>query len=208
MSEYASILNVFRRDLATNKLVLHDYAHPDFETLATAPWIASEKYDGMNMRLIMKDGEFSVRGRTDRASIPPMLFEHCMALEDSVRSIGDNCVLYGEGVGPKIQRGGYGTEQHFVLFDVKINYWWMEPHSVTEIADILNIPCTDFTAPHTLETMVEFALAGPVWTRSDGTIGEGIVARPLGGLLHRNARPIRVKIKERDFAPLRNQEET
>jgi hypothetical protein len=51
-------------------------------------------------------------------------------------------ILYGEGYGPGIQKGGgnYGSDQSFVLFDIKIGPWWLRREDVLEIADKLMIP--------------------------------------------------------------------
>lgn len=210
MSGYDSILNVFKRDQATNMITLGDYSHPDFATLRDVNWEATEKFDGTNVRLILSNGVFEVRGRTDNAQIPAPLFNHCMNLDKRLWDTFENesVILYGEGVGPKIQKGGgrYGSEQHFVLFDVKIGNWWLERDAVADIADKIGVPHVDVQQVATLRQLVYRILLGPVPSSVDGEPCEGWVARPVGGLLHRNGKPIRVKIKERDFGPLRNTE--
>lgn len=206
---YDSILNVFKRDQATNLIVLGNYSHPDFRTLRDVEWEATEKYDGTNIRLTVDNGVFSVGGRTESAQIPTPLFAHCDGLRDSVidmfKQNSDVVTLYGEGVGPKIQKGGgrYGDSQHFVLFDVQIGKWWLERHAVADVANELGIPHVTVQQTDTLRNLVYRMLLGPVLSSVDGEPCEGWVARPVGGLLHRNGKPIRVKIKERDFGPLR-----
>ncbi len=207
MSEYASILNCWTRDRKTNHLIPGQWAHPDFATLADCPWVGTEKLDGTNVRLILTgDGEFTVRGRTDRAALPPALLDHCRTLEPAMRYMfPDGAVVYGEGVGPRIQKNGgrYGPEQHVQVFDVKVGDWWLTRESVANVAASLGVPTARVVGEMTLRLWVESALLGPLVVRDDGMPAEGVVARPMGDLHHRDGTPIRVKIKERDFAPLR-----
>ena len=59
--------------------------------------------------------------------------------------------LFGEGYGPKIQKGGnYRNDISFRLFDIYIEDqnnplggWWLEPGNMQEVADKINIKTTD-----------------------------------------------------------------
>lgn len=210
MNPYQKMLNVYRRDRETN-ILTDEFAVPEFGHLLEAPWEATEKLDGTNVRLILDlTSRFKVWGRSDGAQLPPKLHEHCAALETRIRrafDVATDVCLYGEGVGPRIQKGGerYGDTQHFRLFDVKVGRWWLTGEQVREVGDGLGIPVAPFIGTMTLGTAISMWWDWPEPPRSrifDG-VPEGWVLRPAGGLLFRSGDPIRAKIKERDFAVLR-----
>ena len=208
MHTYDKIPNVWSRDEDTGKLLYWRWTNPVLETLADTDWLATEKLDGTNIRIgVDEDDRWFVKGRTDRASIPPELLAHCVGLEDRLRFAFDGpfCV-YGEGVGPKIQKHGnrYGDHQRFVMFDAKVGRYWLERDALTEIALATNVPAVPF-APMTLTLRVvcEWWLDEGAKSAFYDGIAEGWVLRPVHGLLQRDGAPIRVKIKETDFARLR-----
>lgn len=212
MEPYASIKNVYPREPGTNRIVDDWFSEPVFAYLYDAPWDVTEKLDGTNIRIILDEvGGYEVRGRTDKADVQSPLFDHCLHLEEKVRTVfedGRSICLYGEGVGPRIQKGGerYGDHQHFRLFDVKVGRTWLSRDQVREIADLVGIPTAPYVGQMTLgEAIRRWRTPDTEPPRSmifDGT-PEGWVLRPLGDLLDRHGNPIRVKIKERDFQVLR-----
>jgi len=113
MSEtYHKIQTVFKRD-PHNKfktLLLDQYAKPEFEYLANCPWRWTEKLHGMNMRVMWDGSKVTLGGRTDNAQIPSGLVTHCYETFNVKRMNdvfgADTVTLFGEGVGPKIQKGG------------------------------------------------------------------------------------------------------
>ena len=114
MSEYHKIQTVFKRDPSTRYKTLLEWQWtlPEFEYLANNQWEFTEKVDGTNIRVYYRNGKISYGGRTDRAQIPAtlvdrlneMFVENKDRLEDTLKD-ADAC-LYGEGYGPKIQKGG------------------------------------------------------------------------------------------------------
>ena len=73
MNPYHKIQTVFKRDPETKYKTLLDgeYSLPEFEYLKNNLWIATEKVDGTNIRVIsLPDGGTQIRGRTERAQIP------------------------------------------------------------------------------------------------------------------------------------------
>jgi hypothetical protein len=72
MTEYHKIQSVFKRDPETKnkRFLLGEYSLPEFEYLATLPWIGTEKVNGTNVRLF-SDGR--IAGKTDNASLHPSL---------------------------------------------------------------------------------------------------------------------------------------
>jgi hypothetical protein len=123
--------------------------------------------------------------------------------------------LYGEGYGPKIQNGGlYGTEQKFVLFDVKIGGFWLERHNVNDIAEKLGIESVPVIGHGTLYDAIDIVKSGFIFNdqggierygrgRLDSKWGdfeaEGIVARTATPLFDRRGERMITKIKAVDF---------
>ena len=108
--------------------------------------------------------------------------------------------LYGEGYGPKIQKGGgnYRKDQSFVLFDVKIGNWWLQRKDVESIAGELGIDIVPIIGDGSLKDMVEMMMTGFNSTWGDFK-AEGIVARPMIELKARSGQRIITKIKYNDF---------
>jgi hypothetical protein len=168
-------------------------------------WDFSEKLDGTNMRIVC--GESIVfKGKTDRAQIPAGLVEslitmfHTPATLVKIKELfAGGAVLYGEGVGPKIQKGGglYGHVR-FILFDVRVGNWWLRRSDVESVARDLGIECAPLIGSGTLEEMVKLGEDG--FTSSYGDfIAEGIVARPSTELFTRSGHRVICKIKHKDF---------
>lgn len=211
MKEYHKIDTVFKRDPATNHktLLLGDYSQDAFEYLASNEWVFTEKVDGTNIRVMVNEGKISFGGKTDNASIPATLTDRLGVRfhpqRDRLMEIFPNggC-LYGEGYGPKIQKGGgnYRADQDFVLFDVRVGEWWLQRADIEDVATKLGIDVVPIIGRGTLSEMVDKARVGfqSTW---GAFAAEGIVARPACELSTRNGARIITKIKHKDFAAAR-----
>jgi len=209
MNEYHKILTVYKRDPETKYKTLVEgfFACPEFRFLADNEWIWTEKVDGTNIR-VMWDGEnITFGGKTDRAQIPSDLVnrlnERFLSQKNNFESFNGPACLYGEGYGPKIQKGGgnYRGDQDFVLFDVKIGSWWLKRKDVEDIASLLGLDIVPEIGKGTLTEMVEMVKGGFVstWAHTTAFMAEGIVARPAVELKARNGQRIITKIKHNDF---------
>lgn len=227
MTEYHKINALFMRDMDQpgHPLIPGAWAQPEFEYLADNKWEFTEKVDGTNIRVYLeRRGDYTFveyKGRSDNASIPkPLLtyleetFPAAMPWEaDKGRGylIGrwmfDNdltsVTLYGEGYGPKIQSGGnYRKDQSFVLFDVKIDNWWLTRDNVDDIARKLGIDSVPAVGYGTLWDAIEIvtptntSYMASEWGNFEA---EGIVARPVVPLFTRAGNRVIAKIKARDF---------
>ena len=117
-------------------------------------------------------------------------------------------VLFGEGYGAKIQKGGkYRQDQSFRLFDVWIGGWWLNFESVIGIAEGLGIKIAPYitritdwlpTCGAELEDVAGHSLTADedseqrVWP-------EGVVARTEPLLFNRRGKRVMWKLKFRDF---------
>ncbi len=214
MSQYHKIKTVFLRDPDNNYRTLLEgtWAKPEFGYLADLEWEWTEKIDGMNMRAILSwtglDAKLHFAGKSDRAQIPGPLQGHMESTftRDDLAELfeGKDVVLYGEGFGGKIQKGGgrYGIEQKFILFDVCVAGTWLERDNVKDIASRLGIPVVPIVGRGRLADMVEFVRAGHLSECGAGESfdAEGVVARPKVELANRFEERVITKLKLKDFA--------
>lgn len=109
-------------------------------------------------------------------------------------------MLFGEGYGAKIQKGGgnYRQDQGFVLFDVKVGDWWLLPDTVADVAAKMSLDCAPTVVVggiwHAIDT-VETGLSS-AW---GDFRAEGLVGRPPLGLTGRDGDRLLVKVKAEDF---------
>jgi len=205
MSEYHKIESVYKRDPETKykNFLEGDFTRPEFEFLKDNKWVATEKVDGTNIR-VYYDSDVTFMGRTDKAQIPPHLYNALENLfpEDKFKEVfhDSQVTLYGEGYGAKIQKGGgnYRNNQSFVLFDVAIGWVYLERENVVDIAEKLGIEVVPIIGSGTLEDLVEFTREG-FNSRWGDFEAEGIVARPSTEMFDRLGNRIITKIKCKDF---------
>lgn len=208
MSQYHKIHTLFKRDLdhPRKPIIEGAWAQPEVEYLAGNPWTFTEKVDGTNIRVYFDGFTFRYGGRTDNASIPAPLVsrlnERFLPQVDVMREgfSDGGIVLYGEGYGPKIQKGGdkYRNDQDFVLFDVRIGPWWLQREDVEDIARKLSLDVVPVIGEGTLFEAIAWARRGIRSTYGDFE-AEGIVARPRVELQTRAGNRIIAKIKCGDF---------
>lgn len=206
MKEYGKIQTVFMRNPETNHKTLLEgqWSLPEFGYLANNEWVFTEKVDGTNIRVMFDGQSVTFGGKTDNAQIPAPLVarlqERFIPQLDLFKSKFGSVCLYGEGYGAKIQSGGgnYRQDQDFVLFDVKIDDWWLLRENVEEIADSFGLDVVPIIGKGTLAEMIEKARAGFPSNWGNFT-SEGIVARPAVELKTRRGDRLITKIKHKDF---------
>ena len=207
MNQYDKIQTVFKRDMTNNgkTLLLDQFSLPEFEFLQANQWVFTEKVDGTNIRIMIYNGRVSFGGKTDNAQIPaPLVARLREVFDPQTEKLAEmfpagGC-LYGEGYGPKIQKGGgnYGKIQDFVLFDVKVAEWWLERDNIEDVADNLGLRVVPIIGEGTIADMVEITRKG-LFSEWGNFAAEGIVARPKVELRTRNNSRIITKLKTRDF---------
>ncbi len=208
MKTYHKIPTVFSRDPNTNYKTLMDgqFATPEFEYLQHNIWVFTEKVDGTNIRVMFENGQITFGGKTDKAQIPVTLVnklnEIFLPQIDTFTELFKDAVIcmYGEGYGPKIQKGGgnYRNDQSYVLFDIRIGEWWLKREDVEDIGKKFGLDVVPIIGEGTLQNMIEKVKKGfnSIW---GDFAAEGIVARPKTELIARNGQRIITKIKHKDF---------
>jgi hypothetical protein len=219
MMKYPKIETLFKRG-EDFRVDPDRFRRPEFQALDH--WLVQEKVDGTNVRIGWHTGtrELFIGGRTDDAMMHCTLSEHLhrtftkhkLAGQFAYDTGGVQVMLFGEGYGPKIQRGGnYRADVSFRLFDVLVGNVWLEPHTVDHIArdmEVWSVPLIDDRWWSTLE-VIDFVRSrqfSRVAHQDGGCINpmgfpmEGVVARQPQGMLDRMGRRIMWKLKLKDFA--------
>jgi len=206
MREYHKIQSIFKRDEKTHKFLMGQYSTPEIEYLANNVWVYTEKIDGTNIRIGWDGEKIRFAGRTDNASVPTFLYDKLNEMFDADKFAeifdGDGKIcLYGEGYGAKIQKGGGNyipDGVSFILFDIKINDWWLKRKDIEDIANKLNINVVPIRGMGTIEKAVNVVQNG---LKSDwgNFLAEGLVLRPKVEFQDRGGRRIITKLKYKDF---------
>lgn len=215
MRPYPKIATVYKRD-ERGKILLNEFSRPEFEYLKDNYWEIEEKIDGTNIRIGWDGHKITIGGRTDNAQIPTFLLNKLNELlppeklakvfpwdeEDEEHTL--NVVLYGEGFGARIQKGGGNylkDDVGFALFDVWAGGLWLTRLSVQDIATTLGLH-----APASLMLGQLSELERLCRNRFESSFGpftaEGAIARPEGGFLDRRGQRIITKLKCRDLEGL------
>lgn len=173
-------------------------------------WHWTEKIDGTNMRSIwdpLADVKLKFGGKTDNANIPGDLLTWMQrnVSSDTLNTIfsGTSAVVYGEGYGAGIQKGGgdYSAEKKFIVFDVLVdNKWWLSREDVEDVATKLGLDFVPYVGEMTLEEATAMVKAG-FQSRLNGgkRIAEGLVGRPIETLFDKKGARLIVKLKTKDF---------
>jgi len=211
MKTYHKIKTLWKRESERPcNMIIGEYAEPEFELLKDVEWVATEKVDGTNIR-VMWDGQNVIfNGKTDNAQIPGHLNKVLIDLfmgeanEQLFEQTFDSrsVCLYGEGYGEKIQKvGGLYGNTGFVLFDVKIGDWWLKRKDVEDVARKLGIDVVPIIKTGTLQELSDFVAKGFSSQWGD-FLAEGVIAKPSTELLTRDGKRIITKIKHKDFIKL------
>ncbi|MBA3495404.1 MAG: hypothetical protein H0T87_15160 [Gammaproteobacteria bacterium] len=214
MSEYHKIETLYERDDRTHRLkqplVLKNRVYG-----LVNPWVFSEKIDGTNIRAIWQFGKVVFSGRTDNAQIHADLFrwlyEHItpalLRAAFPSQPEAHAVVLYGEGYGAGIQKGGgdYSPEKRLILFDVAVrdqcaHDWWLSDENVRDVGAKLRLDLVPLIGEMTLAEATEMVREGfPSKIGTAGRPAEGLVGRPAEALFDKKGHRLIVKLKTKDF---------
>ena len=210
MQEYHKIETLFERATdGSKKLIPWKWRNDTVAYLAGFNWIWTEKVDGTNIRIHWDGHNINFGGRTERAQIPVDLMNYLTRtfLTDETEQLFEQkfgekeVTLYGEGYGPKIQKGGglYRDDASFILFDVQVGGWWLKRDDVEDIANAFGIDVVPVVGIGPLGHAIDYIKAGPVSLLSNKAMMEGLVCRPVVELHDRAGKRLIVKVKYRDF---------
>lgn len=209
--KYHKIQSVFKRD-DRGKLLEDEFSCPEFKYLLECPWQGTEKVDGMNIRVSVRSNDKRRRpvfgGRTDRAQIPTKLVNSLHTLFPSADKLVDvmdstDFVLFGEGYGAGIQRGGgeYSEDQSFILFDVYCEGIFLRRVDVWDVASKLGIQFVPVVGDGnmSLTEWVSLIKGKRLLSELRLTPPEGVVLRPAVEMQTRLGERIIAKLKFKDW---------
>lgn len=205
MSEYHKIETLYERDLATFKVKPGVLKNRVYSLLKSWRW--TEKVDGTNVRCIWREGKLTFAGKSDNAQMHPdllkWLYEHVSAAKLEEIFPLEPVVIYGEGYGAGIQKGGdYSPEKKLIVFDVLVaDHFWLSHENVCDVAQKLSLDVVPDFGEMTLEEATEMVRKGfksrcAVNAAKDA---EGLVGRPLEALFDKKGARLIVKLKTKDF---------
>lgn len=208
MVKYNKIETLWKRDMeGTKKLLEGEFRNPTVEFLKDNTWVFTEKIDGTNIRVYWDGHTVTFGGRTDDAQIPTHLLDFLLATFKTNEAeqifeekFGETpVILFGEGYGPKIQKGGsYRNDVSFILFDVFICGNYQSRASVEDIAKSFGIDIVPIILEGTIQEGVDFVKGHPESTMGTAKM-EGLVGRPKIEMRDRCGNRVIVKIKWEDF---------
>jgi hypothetical protein len=220
---YPKIHTLFKRDLSKSAkkkgvIIPGKFSKREFENIKW--WEVTEKIDGTNIRVSYNGEDIKIGGRTSNAQIHPTLYTYLskkFTTEKMVSVFGDNkVILFGEGVGPKIQKGSgdYSSSPEFILFDVvvednkKTHTWWLERENVKSVALKLGIRSVvthyNHLTTNEIITLIQSSPRSEMAKMNSNRVIEGFVARPYPLMFFRDGTPILMKLKVDDFWRLQN----
>lgn len=205
MSEYHKIETLYERDPQTFKVRPGHLKNRTYSLLKSWDW--TEKVDGTNIRCIWTDGKLTFGGRSDNAQIPADLVTWLYAnvtaskMQEVFPDVG--AIVYGEGYGAGIQKGGgdYSQIKKLIVFDVLVDEkWWLNDEGMRDVASRLGLEAVPSFGEMTLDDATEFVRTGfksrcAVRERN----AEGLVGRPLETLFDKKGARLIVKLKTKDF---------
>lgn len=208
MSEYGKIETLYERDEKTFKVKPEVLKNRTYSLLKTWHW--TEKVDGTNIRVIWKDGKLMMGGKTDNAQIHADLIKWLYEniTPDSMRASFEadvtDVVVYGEGYGAGIQKGGgdYSPIKKLIVFDVLVGgKWWLNYEAVCDVASKLRLDVVPSFGEMTLEDATGFVFHGlkSKCAVNPEKMAEGLVGRPLETLFDKKGHRLITKIKTKDF---------
>ena len=208
MIEYNKIETLWERDMdGSKKLIEGRFRNPTVEYLKDNTWVFTEKVDGTNIRVHWNGHKVIFGGRTEDAQIPSHLLNKLIEMfgSDEAEQIFEQkfgemeVILFGEGYGPKIQKGGsYRPDVSFILFDVLIGGNYQPRESVEDIARAFGIDIVPIILEGTIQDGVDFVKSNPKSTMGTAMM-EGLVGRPKIEMRDRCGKRVIVKIKVKDF---------
>lgn len=213
--EYPKIETLYERNPETFKLKSElIFRNPVYDLIKTWQW--TEKIDGTNIRCEWRGNHLNFFGRTNKAEIHPDLLKYlqkniCPEMFQKVFPEEENVIIYGEGYGAGIQKGGglYSPTKKFIIFDVfiidpantKLGGWWLNDENMRDVATKFGLDAVPFVGDMTIAEATAMVHAGFPSALSEGKArAEGLVGRTVEPLFDKKGHRLIVKLKTKDFS--------
>jgi len=212
--EYPKIQTIWKRDPDKKFCIIPgEYSMEEFESINC--WSVTEKIHGTNIRVIYDPvNGIEFRGKTDKADLYPPLVSHLQKAfpKERLDTVFNNtpALLFGEGFGAKIEKGGgnyISDGVSFALCDIYINGWWLKDDNVHDLAKTLEIPSVPRLGILTTEMAIDWVEKEiySLIAENKKFVMEGIVAQSHPLMFNRKGERIIWKLKVEDYRKLRNE---
>ena len=188
------------------------------QSLPTGDWIVTEKIDGTNIRIII-DKDKNVHFGSRKLILNPedkssKIFMDCVAdvnvnkLIEYFKEVESTVVIYGEGYGAGIQKGGiYSPVKNFRVFDIRIGDAYQDWEFIEKvcIANQLNmVPKLLISSSLNYSTCTSILsnFKKTMILDGDGGEPEGVVFKFNPTLLNKYGERLIFKVKFKDFEGL------
>ncbi|MDZ4344698.1 MAG: RNA ligase family protein, partial [Candidatus Binatia bacterium] len=193
ITQYHKIETLYERDEKTFKVRPGVFKNRTYTLLKE--WWWTEKIDGTNIRCIwnpasastdaesleQREPKLTFGGKTDNAQIHAdlvkWLYGNVSAAKMSECFPDVPVVIYGEGYGAGIQKGGgnYSPVKKFIVFDVLVaEKWWLNWENTCDVAAKLGLDVVPFLGVMTLEQATEMVRVGFPSALGSATPAEGV----------------------------------
>ena len=210
MEKYHKINGIYKRYAKgekKGKFIEGEFSKPEFKYLFNNIWVGKEKIDGTNLRIGWDGYNVDIRGRTDNANLHMDLIKRVQELfpfKKFESNFGNKeVVLYGEGYGAGIQKGGkYREKKDFILFDILINGFYLDYDNIVEIAKTMGLDVVEQIYRGTLFSAIMLVKEGfksEVKGCSSDCMAEGLVLVPEIYLTNKFGERIITKLKTKDW---------
>ena len=217
LAEYQKIPVLYEFD-GVNRVYTNEIADPNVKYLLSLPWLVSEKYDGMNIRVHYDGHSVECFGRTDRAIIPLEVnnlltskFDDSEVIFEQLFPNVSDVTLFMEAYGGKVQgakdRKWYGgIDESLIGYDVRIGGRYLDRRDIKRIFDAFGIKTVEFFVLPNLEEAIKHVKESAKAQASDPSIPyfEGYVCTPELPLLDQYGHRIIVKVKTEAFMKREN----
>lgn len=215
METYSKILTLYKRDekyKCTDELSIPEFGLVD-------QYYVAEKIDGQNIRIVYNglttNIQYLTRESDDPANVPGdlrKLLEQRFPYDKVHAELGPvQAVVFGEGYGAGIQKGGdYSPTKDFIVFDVKIEDWWLEPEaakydgikSFAAKFDCDYVPEMGVMTKAEITDLCKQGFDSILALKKTGAKrpAEGIIARTVPGLKTRDNHRLIFKLKLKDYS--------
>ena len=204
---------IYKRD-PKGKILIGEFSDDIFNYLGDCCWIATEKIDGTNTRIIWDGHRISWKGATEKTVMPDFeqkwlsntfgtpekeeLFEQVFGEKEAI--------VFGEFCGHKIQKSGelmFPTSNDFIVFDIVINGHWLSYDNMSNVASNIGCKYVKMARTGTLRQIANYIEKNGA-SLTESTSGnnaplEGYVCFPSEPLYFSDGTPIKVKVKVRDL---------
>jgi len=199
--KYPKIQTLFKRN-EKGRIIVDEYSKLEFESVDQ--WFVTEKIDGTNIRIAFdkKLNKVEILGRTEKSELHVDLTKALYRLINKKllnEVFDDDVILFGEGIGEKIQAGKYGKKYKFYLFDVYYKFKFLNNEELENVATKLNLNIVSSLGIFTKQEIKNLIMTCFYSKINKEVLAEGVVAKSYPLLFNEKGERVMFKLKCSDY---------